>query len=697
MASTTGFVHRLYVTPGPTTCAWVGASAAASELLTIVTATTDTSADSEQKQNMTDLLMAAMASGLQVEVGHPDDSAAIQTVGLPVRDTSAQPVQLEALEITQAVQDLSHSVPLIAGKRTVARAYLSCYGSTPMTVSGRLTVSAGPDDPGLVMQSVNTVTLVPADAGNVTAVRNDANRSLNFVLPAGATAEGTCAVTLSDLTDISTGTPVALGHPIRPVVTFQAAPPLRVRIVRITYAQGTPSVTYAPTQLDVSLLVSWLNRAYPVAQVVSGQTTVAAVAAAPFGCGDINAQLAAIRAIDVNSGTDHRTHYYGLVSDGGFFMRGCAAGIPGNPDPSVVASGPTGPATWGWDNDGSYGDWYGGHELGHTFGRLHPGFCGETQDDLTRYPFPAGQLSTTDDGFGGFDVGDPALNLPLTAFPGGQWHDVMTYCNQQWLSVYTYEGIRQRLMAEDALAAGPVPAVRPATAVPRQPVPAMAGGGRPDERFRHLGQSVMGDAAGATPTEPTPISVVAQVNLTRGTGKISFVNPVPNLVPHESADGERVVLRVSDAQGNTLAEHAAPVRLNSELGSHDDRRGIVDTVLVAPPGTTRVDLLVDGTVVDTFAASGPPPALRGVRAASREGQQVTLAAEPAQPSPDGHTYIVQVSSDLGQTWETVGVGLKAPTVTLDQGQFPPGRPVQVRVTATNGFTSSVVTTETVVP
>ena len=72
-----------------------------------------------------------------------------------------------------------------------------------------------------------------------------------------------------------------------------------------------------------------------------------------------------------------------------------------------MASGPTGPSTFGWDSDGSYGDWYGGHELGHTFGRFHAEFCGASGG--AAYPFPNGQLSDADEAYVGIDVGDPAL------------------------------------------------------------------------------------------------------------------------------------------------------------------------------------------------------------------------------------------------------------------------------------------------
>lgn len=366
-------------------------------------------------------------------------------------------LSLDGVEATQSIQDMNHSVPLVATKTTVVRVYLSYSLSPAVTVRGELALRRSPTGPSVTVPSANTVVLDPSQAGQLDVKRRNAQLSLNFVLPNDQTSDGPLYISLASVTDAGTATPFDIGHlGASLTVSFVASPPLRIRILGVRYQFGTPPVTHIPTPLDFGLIDSWLTRAYPVAQVISSRAIVDTSAAVPFGCGDINAQVAAIRALDMSEGEDRRTHYFGLVSDGGFFMRGCST-IAFTPDPSAVGSGPTGPATWGWDFDGSYGDWYTGHELGHTFGRLHPGSgCGETSDD-PNYPFVSGQLANADDAFVGFDVGDPIFNLPMSALPGTVWHDVMTYCSFQWLSSYTYEAIRDRLVAENNLGSGPSP------------------------------------------------------------------------------------------------------------------------------------------------------------------------------------------------------------------------------------------------
>ncbi|HSJ74982.1 MAG TPA: hypothetical protein VK899_02180, partial [Gemmatimonadales bacterium] len=601
----------------------MGPTLTSAELLFIQIKPADSAATVHFKRTMLSLLVHAQATGRQVDVGHPDTSAEVTSVGTAATSANQKPLQMDGVEVTQSVQDLDHSVPLVANKRTVVRLYLSYYASPGVTVRGEISVRRGPSDPPLRIPSLNTVVLDPALAGYLTFTRDDVNRSLNFLLPATHTVEGPLNISIASITDVASGAPLEVGGERRPTVRFHAGSPLRLRVLRMRYTTGNPPVTYTPSLFDYQALVSWLGRAYPTHQVIASEAIVD-VAGSPFdscagecfGCSDVNAQLAAIRALDMNAGADQRTHYYGLVSDGAFFMRGCAAGIPFTPDPGTVASGPTGPADWGWDFDGSYGDWYGGHELGHTFGRFHPGFCGESPDDLSNYPSANGQLANTSVGFAGFDVGDPALNLPMVALPGTQWHDVMTYCNSQWLSAYSYRAVRERLFAEDRLGSGAGASLG-----------ASAGtGGRPDERFpqRRANQFAAEQRSAEQPGSKIVIHVVAKVNLTRSQGKFLFVNPVPNLPVSPAEQNSPVLLRVRRPDGEMLHEVPVSVRLSSELSPDEDRVGLVDTVIAVDPAARVIDLVIARQVVDTFRAGGEPPALQGVNPVRSAGQELGL-------------------------------------------------------------------------
>ncbi len=366
-------------------------------------------------------------------------------------------VKIELLEITQVVQDTANSVPLIAGKPTVLRCYLSIPPGSLVSVRGEVTVQAA-DGNQYTVPSSNACALNPLPAAGVRPLRENVDLSLNFLIPTPALIAGQATFTLKS---VSTNTGQALqidtsGHgPVN--IAFLAMPPLRVKLFAIRYKSGTPPVSYEPSERDFQLTLSWLRRVYPVADLVATRLIVDSDKDWPFECGDVNLQLAAIRRQDMSAGGDPRTHYFGLVSDanGVNFMRGCAADVPDHPAPDTVASGPAGSNSWNWDNDGSYADWYTGHELGHTFGRAHPGFCNGNSADDANFPFPYGFISDPAGSFIGFDVGDPTLGLPSVALPGLTWTDVMTYCERQWMCSYTYTGIRQRLVDENA-ALGPV-------------------------------------------------------------------------------------------------------------------------------------------------------------------------------------------------------------------------------------------------
>lgn len=214
---------------------------------------------------------------------------------------------------------------------------------------------------------------------------------------------------------------------------------------------------------------------------------------------------------------------------------------------------------------------------------------------------------------------------------------------------------------------------------------AVYSGGRPDERFPQLAVTWQG-----VDGEPVSVSVVATVNLTRRQGRIAFVNPVPNVAASRLERESPVALRVTRGDA-VLAEFPAPVKLSSELSPRDDRTGVVDAVITVLPEATGIELVIDGQVADTFQAGGSPPVARAVQPVAMDGNELRIGLEFDREMEEGHTYAVQISSDNGATWQTVGVGLTDVPFTLDRRQL--GDEVQVRILSTNGFSTAVVTSQ----
>ncbi len=582
----------------------------------------------------------------------------------------ATQVVVDGVEVTQAVQDHLNSVPLVAGKRTIVRVYLS-YSAGPVSVRGVLRVARSPSGPWFGIAPIGPAALDPSRSGSSLAAllsrRHDVGFSLNFALPSNFTSAGALSLKLGSVR-MATGPLLPLTPPPLTTVRFTRAAPLRVHVARIRYASGG-ATTHLPSALDIDLIRSWLRRAYPVATVTLTTSTIDAPHPAPFDASEINALLIALRAVDVAGGTDRRTHYYGLVADGGGFMRGLASGIPSGPSPGTVASGPTGPSTFGWDTDGTYGDWYTGHELGHTFGRFHAEFCGAGGG--ASYPFTGGQLSNADGRYVGLDAGDPLLALPMRALPGAAWHDVMSYCANQWLSSFTYDGIRRRLSAENALGAGGPPAGAAASG----PGDAVAG-----------------------------LHVVAAANLTRGTGALSAVLPSPDepSPPDDDAGREPFSVALTTARGRVLVNQPVAFRPSACELPDDDLTGTIDAVLPPAPEARRIELRHDGRVLDSRPIGGPaapaagpgevsaPPAVR-VGPAPDDDVLVEWDAPPAA----GRRFLVQASADGGATWRAVGIDLAEPVVRIDPDDFPGRGEITLRLVATSGADQAVLSEDSI--
>ena len=56
--------------------------------------------------------------------------------------------------------------------------------------------------------------------------------------------------------------------------TFYEAPPVRIWLVRVPYAPTPGAAPNVPSQFDISMLASWLRRAYPTAEVRDTQVSM---------------------------------------------------------------------------------------------------------------------------------------------------------------------------------------------------------------------------------------------------------------------------------------------------------------------------------------------------------------------------------------------------------------------------------------
>ncbi len=381
-------------------------------------------------------------------------------------NASGGSVDVAGIEVVQAIQNLEHAVRLIARKRTVVRIYLTPRAMPRnVRVRAEIAVSSTLGGPERYVVSRNIVSLRKFNHPDLQTQRGSEVESLNVELP--PQAAGSLHVRLNRVVPLADGDDVPIGNPDHAVtVSFEDAPLLRIRAVGLRYtdSRGAAPVSFAPDALHFDLLRSYLTRTYPVPSVEWSQIVVPVGnnVEPPFSDGTsqdprwqglavrVLSRLQLIRQADVNAGRDPRTHYYGLIADDGDFFRGRATRVAADPDPATVAMGPAGRSGFSWDRDGSYADWYGAHELGHTFGCRHPGHCNQRRDPRSSFPYEDGKISDGMESCVGFDTGDPELGLSMRALPHPDNSDFMTYCENQWISRHTYDALFERLHLENA-------------------------------------------------------------------------------------------------------------------------------------------------------------------------------------------------------------------------------------------------------
>jgi hypothetical protein len=560
----------------------------------------------------------------------------IQWAGTPA--ANGPDMRITAIEVTQAIQDLNNSVELIAGKRTYVRVHVSApvlVTNVTANLSGsrgvtRLYPTLSPGNPAGRI-SIRTA----PDRGQI-------NDSFWFELPYSWIGAGN--LTLSARIDPSNAKNDSnlANNSSSVTVNFLQAAPLRLRLYNVRYTVG--GTTHQADGVHLTRLESWLRRAYPISSLVVTRDTFNYGSGLP-NVDLLNARLGFVRLLRILfSGENSRTVYYGLVDDGGGFMRGKAAGIPG-----TVASGPTGTPSGGlaWDTDGSYGDWYGGHEIAHTRNRYHAEFCGATGG--RSYPYAGGRISPALTGataIYGFDILNRRIYDP-------NWKDVMTYCQNQWISDFTYEGIRSYMSS--------------------------------------LGVSV---ASNTTMASNTFVLVSGLVYLDTKTGALDTVNVIQqaNQLPLPTPGDWTIVLV---GPGGDLASYPFMPQELTDAESSPGRPATVAEIVPWVDGATRLELRYGSQVVDARNASANAPVV--TITAPQTGQQVgdgplTISWTGSDADNDPLTYSVLYSHDGGVDWTPLTTAFVGQQFSIETSQLAGGTTSRIRVIASDGLRSGVATT-----
>lgn len=396
-------------------------------------------------------------------------------------NASALPVEnmwVERILVTQGVQDAAHSVRLIEGKQTYVRVLAQSQEEIVYGVDAQLWATwDGQSQPVGPLLPINEdgywLTVFPFELHSVL------DGAYLFVLP----REWTTKEGLNLRAELNPGQ-----FPLEPdytdntlstgALSFSPSPRLELELFGLGYPlSGTIK---GPRLIDFDLTKSWLRRTYPLASaplspanpqpglrasttyvnmgewftdVVLGNDAFCILLYAPDDlnkCAGLYAlpivaewRLSGLAPDDPYAQT--LPSYYGLISDEGAFARGKAE-IGGR-----VGIGPAGDG-WSWDDDPAYTDWYSGHEIAHGLGRKHPSkgnWCEHSADDAN-YPYAGSRIGPSGGTLEGFDPGAPALDAKRKLLPSYMWHDLMGYCDYQWISDYTYEGLYQTISAVSA-------------------------------------------------------------------------------------------------------------------------------------------------------------------------------------------------------------------------------------------------------